>query len=68
MLRIVFMSFYRFTPCFMIPVIEYDLKIIVLCDNQEVLITLSEFLIGEDIAVREEKHGLISFRKQPLHR
>ena len=52
----------------MIPVIEYNLKIIVLCDNQEVLITLSEFLIGEDIAVREEKHGLISFRKQPLHR
>lgn len=68
MLRIIFMTFHSLSPSFMIPVIEYDLKIIVLCDNQEVLITLSEFLIGEDIAVREEKHGLISFRKQPLHR
>ena len=51
MLTVPFMPLHSFSPFIMLPVIEYYAEIIMLCYDEQILISFPEFLVWEDIAI-----------------
>ena len=68
MLRIRLMPFNGISPLIMIPAVKDDLQMVMLCNDEQILITLHEFSIWEYVAVREEEHRFIPLGKESLHR
>ena len=68
MLRVFLVPLHSFQPLIVLPIIKNHIKIIMLGNNEEIIIALSEFLIWENVAIREKENRCISFRDKPLHR
>ena len=68
MLRVFLVPFHSFQPLIVLPIIKNHIKIVMLGNNEEIIIALSELLIGEIVAIRDIEIRCITFRDKPLHR